>query len=339
MKILVLGCSGYIGSRILDALKATSWAFPVGASRRRDKAGLTGVEFIQVNTLDVTGLTAALRGFDAVVNCVAGDERSISEGARVLVTSALAAKCLRIIHFSTMSVYGRAEGLVTEGMTQDSSLGWYGRAKCEAETHMQEFTRKGGAVVVLRPGCVCGSGSELWVGRVGRWLQAGRLGDLGIAGDGWSNLVHVDDVCRAALSSLQIFAKSGQLQMFNLSAPDSPRWNDYFVDFALQVKTTPVKRIGWRQLQFDAFVMSPMLKIAQIGLKNINLTNHFLPDPMSPGLTRLWAQHIRLDSTAATQKLEVDWTPYSASLKSSANWFIKNARLNLPVQDKPAGVH
>lgn len=339
MKILVLGCSGYIGSKILEALKATSWAFPIGASRRRDKAGLTGIEFIQLNTLDVIGLTAALRGFDAVVNCVAGDERSIGEGAGVLVKAALAAKCLRIIHFSTMSVYGRVEGLVKEGMSPDASLGWYGRAKCEAEIHMQEFTRKGGAVVVLRPGCVWGPGSELWVGRVGRWLQAGRLGDLGIAGDGWSNLVHVDDVCRAALSSLQLPVKSGQLQMFNLSAPDSPRWNDYFVDFALQVKTTPVQRIGWRQLQFDAFVLSPLLKIAQIGLKNMNHTHHFLPDPISPGLTRLWAQHIRLDSSAATQRLEVVWTPYSTSLKSSANWFIKHARLNYPVQDKRAGVH
>ena len=339
MKILVLGCSGYIGSKIVDALKATSWAFPVGASRWRDKVGLTGVEFIQINTLDVTGLTTAFRGFDVVINCVAGDERSISEGARVLVTAALAAKCLRIIHFSTMSVYGRAEGLVTEGMTPDSSLGWYGRAKCEAETHMQEFTRKGGAVIILRPGCVWGPGSELWVGRVGRWLQAGRLGDLGVAGDGWSNLVHVDDVCRAALSSLQLPAKLGQLQIFNLSAPDSPRWNDYFVDFSLQVKLTPVRRIGWRQLHFDAFVMSPLLKIAQIGLKKINPTNISLPNPMSPGLTRLWEQHIRLDSTAATQKLEVVWTPYLASLTSSANWFLKHTELNAPLPHKQVGVH
>ena len=339
MKILVLGCSGYVGSRILEALKATSWAFPVGASRRQVNVSLTGIEFIQINTLDVTGLTAALRGFDAVVNCVAGDERSISEGARVLVTAALDARCLRIIHFSTMSVYGRAEGLVTEDMTPDSSLGWYGRAKCEAETHMQEFTRKGGSVVVLRPGCVWGAGSELWVGRVGRWLQAGRLGDLGIAGDGWSNLVHVEDVCRATLSSLQLPAKSGQLLMFNLSAPDSPRWNDYFVDFALQVKATPVQRIGWRQLQFDSFVTSPLLKIAQIGLRKMNHTSQLLPEPMSPGLTRLWAQHIRLDSSAATQQLEVVWTPYVKSLKSSANWFVEHARFNLPLQNKRARVH
>ena len=338
MKILVLGCSGYIGSRILEALKATSWALPIGASRRPNKAGLTSVKFIQINTLDVTGLTAALQGFDAVVNCVAGDKHSISEGARVLVTAALAAKCTRIIHFSTMSVYGHVEGLVNEGISPDSSLGWYGQAKCEAETHMQEFTRKGGAVVILRPGCVWGPGSELWVGRVGRWLQAGRLGDLGIAGDGWSNLVYVEDVCRAALSSLQLPVKSGQLQMFNLSAPDSPRWNDYFVDLALQIKTTPVRRINSRQLQFDAFVMSPLLKIAQIGIKNMSLTHLTVPDPLSPGLTRLWAQHIRLDSTAATQKLQVVWTPYSTSLKSSANWFIENARLKAPLQDKQVGV-
>ena len=321
MKILVLGGSGYIGKRLLGTLNATSWAAPVSAFRRAGSASVESADSIRVNSLDAQALTRALKGFDVVVNCVAGDQRSISEGARVLVHAALAAKCLRIIHLSTMSVYGHREGLVNESVPVDPGLGWYGRAKCEAEGHMGEFVRRGGQVVILRPGCVFGSGSELWVGRVGRWLQAGRLGDLGIAGDGWSNLVHVDDVCRALVAALQLPVESGQLPVFNLAAPDSPRWNDYFIGLALELKATPVRRIGPRQLQLDAFVFSPPLKIAQRVSKYLGGFNFTLPDPMPPGLVRLWAQHIHLDAAAATERLGLTWTPYSTSLQSSAAWF------------------
>ena len=321
MKILLLGGSGYIGKRISDTLRGTSWAVPISASRRHNHASATSADSLRVDSCDIAALTAALEGFDAVVNCVAGDARSISEGARVLVQAALAASCRRIVHLSTMSVYGSREGSVLEDAPLDPGLGWYGRAKCEAESYMGEFARRGGEAVILRPGCVFGPGSELWVGRVGRWLQSGRLGDLGIAGDGWSNLVHVDDVGRALMASLQLPVEPGQLPVFNLAAPDSPRWNDYFVDLALELKATPVRRIGPRQLQWDALLLSPPLKVVQLALERMGRPNSALPDPMPPGLRRLWAQHIHLDSGVATQKLGLSWTPYSASLKSSAGWF------------------
>ena len=339
MKILILGGSGYIGKRLFDSLKTTSWAVPVSASRKQGQTSVTGTDFVQVNTRDISSLTAALKGFDAVVNCVAGDKRSISEGSSVLVQAAIAAKCPRIVHLSTMSVYGHSEGIVSENAPVDPSLGWYGRAKCEAENYIGEFTRQGGKAVILRPGCVFGPGSELWVGRVGRWLQAGRLGDLGIVGDGWSNLVHADDVCRAIGLALQLPVELGQLPVFNLAAPDSPRWNDYFVDMALEIMATPVRRIRPYQLQFDAFAISPFLKIAQRSLKYLGSQNITLPDPMPPGLVRLWEQHIHLDASVATQKLGLIWTPYPIGLKSSASWFFEYMKLTAQLVAKPVCAH
>src|SRR5206468_2109085 len=82
-----------------------------------------------------------------------------------------------------------------------ASSGWYGRAKGEAEDILAGYE---GGTVRVRPGCVGGAGSELWVGCVGRLLKSGRLGDLGAAGDGWSDLVAVDDVCTAIIASLRI---------------------------------------------------------------------------------------------------------------------------------------
>lgn len=337
MKVLVLGGSGHIGKRLLETLASTSWDIPTGASRGRDKSGPKGVDWIQLDTCNVAELTEALRGFDAVVNCVAGDARSISKGTWSLAKAALGADCPRIVHLSTMSVYGAAEGTVREEASLDPGLGWYGRAKCEAEQHIVEFVGQGGQAVVLRPGCVFGPGSGLWVGRIGRWLQAGRLGDLGIAGDGWSNLVHVDDVCQAVLVALQLPVESGELPIFNLAAPDSPRWNDYFVDLALALRATPVRRIGRRQLHLDAWLAGPPLKLAQKVLKYAQFS-FSLADPMPPGLLRLWTQHIRLDAGQASQKLGLLWTPYETGLQNSADWLLGNETC-APVMGNTACLH
>ncbi|MDQ3061023.1 MAG: NAD(P)-dependent oxidoreductase [Pseudomonadota bacterium] len=338
LKTLVLGGSGHIGKRLLELLAGASWAAPSGAGRSPRPGGSPG-GWIKVDTCDAAGLTAALQGFEAVVNCVAGDGRSIAQGAQVLAQAARSAGCRRIVHLSTQSVYGPREGRVREDSALDASLGWYGRAKCEAERHIAEFARHGGEVVMLRPGCVYGPGSELWVGRIGRWLQAGRLGDLGIGGDGWSNLVHVDDVCQALMAALQLPLKPGQLPVFNLAAPDSPRWNEYFVDLALQLGATPVRRIGQRQLRLDAFVASPPLKVAQWALKHAGRRAASLPEPMPPGLLRLWSQHLQLDARLASAQLALDWTPYAKGLQTSAVWLGGGHAPSTSVMDKAACMH
>jgi len=330
MKVLVLGASGHIGARLMEMLQATPWAKATGASRRMKNTA----SWLEVDSRDPRQLAQALQGFDAVVNCVAGDAASIADGARALAQAALQAGCRRIVHLSTMSVYGPAEGRVREDAPLNPSLGWYGSAKCEAEAAMHDFARHGGEAVMLRPGCVYGPGSQLWVGRIGRWLQAGRLGDLGIAGDGWANLVHVDDVCQALLLALRLPAAQGKIPVFNLAAPDSPRWNDYFVDLALAIQATPVRRLGSRRLQLDAWLCGPPLKAAERALKLLGNPGVKLPDALPPGLLGLWSQHIHLDTQAATHRLGVQWTPYADGLRDSAAWFTAPAGAGQATLDK-----
>lgn len=317
-RILVLGGSGYVGSRLCAMLRQTRWATPVSASSRRPAAGM---EHLRVDTRDAASLTGALQGIDAVVNCVAGDARAIAEGAKTLADACRAAGCGHIVHLSSMSVYGPAEGRITEEAALDPSLGWYGRAKCEAERRIVAFAQAGGTAVIFRPGCVFGPGSELWVGRIARFLAAGRLGDLGEAGDGWSNLVHVDDVCSAIVAALRASRPAGQILTYNLAAPDSPRWNEYFVDLALEIGATPVRRLSARRLHMDAWLAGPPLKIAQIALAKAGLPAHALPDPLPPGLLGLWERHLLLDSQSAQRDLDLHWTPYAAALRQCAEWF------------------
>lgn len=320
-KILVLGGSGYVGSRLCAMLRQTRWATPVSGSSR----AAAGPQSVRADTRDPASLTAALQDVDAVVNCVAGNARAISEGAEVLAQACAAAGCRHIVHLSSMSVYGSAEGRITEEAPLDPGLGWYGQAKCEAERHIVSFAQGGGTAVIFRPGCVWGPGSELWVGRIARYLRAGRLGDLGEAGDGWSNLVHVDDVCSAIVAALRESRPNGQLLTYNLSAPDSPRWNEYFVDLALAIGATPVPRISARQLRLDAWLAGPPLKVAQMVFAKAGLPAHAVPDPLPPGLLGLWERHLHLDSSSAQRDLDIRWTPYPYALAQSAGWHLAGA--------------
>jgi nucleoside-diphosphate-sugar epimerase len=319
MKILVVGGSGYIGSRLCAALAENGWARPVSASWRR---GTPGVASVRADTTNPASLARVLRDVDAVVNCVAGSAHSISDGARVLAQACVAAGCPRIVHLSSMAVYGSAEGTLHERAAVDPSLGWYARAKCEAERHIAGFAVAGGTAVNLRPGCVWGPGSQLWVGRIARYLRARRLGDLGAGGDGWSNLVHVDDVCKAVMAALAMEQPASTVRCYNLAAPDSPRWNQYFVDLALAIGATPVARISPWRLCTDAWLGGPALKLAQSALAGSGRLARKVPDPLPPGLVNLWNRQLRMDSQAAQHDLGIAWTPYAKGLEQSAQWYL-----------------
>ncbi len=321
--VLVLGSSGYIGARLVQLLREAGLR-AVGASSR---APLGDPDQLRLDTRDGMALAAALEGMDAVVNCVAGSAEAIAVGSRMLARAAGAAGCRRVVHLSTMSIYGALEGVADETATPGPLLGWYDEAKREAERNVTGYCAGGGTAILLRPGCVWGPGSELWVGRVGRWLRAGRLGDLGAAGDGWSNLVHVDDVCMAVIRALQLPLAPGESRTYNLAAPDSPRWNDYFTDLALAIEATPVRRLSARRVQLDAKVAGPVLHVARKLLQRAGRDPRWLPEPITPGLVGLWQRHLRLDPRAATRELCLDWTPYPAALQEAAAWFVEQESL------------
>jgi len=323
MKVLVLGGSGYVGARLCALLRDSGWATALCASSRQPAPGVNG---LRVDTRDPAALRRALAGVDAVVNCVAGSASAIGQGAALLTQAALAAGCRRLVHLSSMAVYGPAEGRLDESCPLDGSLGWYAAAKVEAEEHVAAFAAQGGAAVVLRPGCVWGPGSALWVERIARLLQAGRLGDLGAAGDGWSNLVHVDDVCQAVLAALRGTDARPGVRSYNLAAPDSPRWNEYFVDLALAIGATPVRRLPPLQLRLDALLAGPPLKLLELAARRLPGSARRLPVVMPPNLLGLWERQLQLDATRATRELDLQWTAYQTALQQSAAWFLQQQR-------------
>lgn len=320
MNILILGGSGFVGRAIVKQLSQTDWAKPVIGSRKPSTA--SGVPTIVVDTTDLAQLKQALKGVDAVINCVAGDGPSISEGAKVLVAAAQSVGSPRIIHFSTMSVYGSVQGLVDENSPCHNDLGWYGQAKIEAENAVRQY----GNAVILRPGCIAGAGSDAWVARVAYWLRHRQIGDLGTLGDAPANLVDVEDVAQAAVKALRLPVSPTGAEVFNLACPDSPRWNQYFTDLGIAIQATPVQRIGKRKLQIEVYLRGVALKVAERVAQKLKVRADLLPPAIPPSLMRLWSQQIQLDSSAATERLAMNWTPYSNLLKKSAQWAVQRVR-------------
>lgn len=319
MKVLLLGGSDFLRRAIAGRLAVEGSIELVTASKSSQDPPLA-LKNVVVDALDQAGLTRALEGTDAVVNCFTGDARSITLGAETLVRAAADSGMPRVVHFSSMGVYGGAEGRIDEQHPIPDGLGWYGQAKMQAEASIERYRQAGGDAVILRPGCMAGSGAIDWVGRPARLLELGRLGDLGVAGDGPSNLVNVTDVASAVAGALTFPMPSGGVPKFNLAAPDSPRWNGYFVDLALALGITPVKRLSARQLKRDVYLRGVALKVAERVTGKLKLRVD-LPPAIPPSLMRLWSQQIRLDGSAATRDLALTWTPYAETLAQSANWW------------------
>lgn len=297
MRVLVLGATGYVGRHIVQALAATDWAEPIAASRHGAVA---------LDATDTAALVSALGQADAVINAMAASPRDMIANAQAL-RAALAGKSLRLVHFSSMAAYGNVEGSIDEDRPLLGDLGPYSAAKAQTERILRDCAE----TVMLRPGCVYGGGSPQWSARIARLLRAHRIGDLGAAGDGYSNLVHVDDVARAVLSALRRTEAGGQA--YNLSMAQAPTWNEYFIAYARALGATPVSRIGARQLKLETKALAPALKIAEIAGRKIGLARP-LPPPLSPSLLRLWQQDIRLSSDKARRDLGLRWTPWLDAL-------------------------
>lgn len=301
-RTLVLGAGGFVGQKIVAHLAAWGQTTPVAAVRRAPGSAMgSSIETVVVDATDAAGMRAALDGVDAVVNCVAGSAAAIREGARILAATA---GNRRIVHLSSMAVYGNATGLVAENAPLHSDLGSYGAAKVDAENALAS-----GNTVMLRPGCICGPGSPLWTARIAGLLVAGRLGDLGPAGAGPSNVVDVEDVIRAIAQALALPSPG----TFNLALRDSPDWNTYFRALA-RALDVPCRAIpGWRLL-LEVRAMAPLLKLAE-------MAGASAPPMISPSQMALWRQDIRLEVEAAENALGLKWTPLSKTLERSAAWW------------------
>jgi 2-alkyl-3-oxoalkanoate reductase len=298
LRIFVLGAHGFLGRRLTAAFDAVEWASTVGGGSCDER--------------NHEHVAAALGASDAVVNAAHGSPATIRAAAAMLYDlAARLAAPPRIVHLSSMTVYGTAVGDVDENAELRADLGDYAAAQLAAERRAAEYPN----CVVLRPGCEYGATCPEWSERIARLLIAHRLGDLGAAGDGYCNLIYLDDLTEAVLAALRLPAIQGQA--FNLAMPNPPTWNEYFTLFARALGAVPLRRIGPRRLQFETKVLAPALRIAEIIARRVHWRGR-TPAVLSPSLRRLCEQEIRLDSRKAEKLLGLRWMSLADGLARTA---------------------
>jgi uncharacterized protein YbjT (DUF2867 family) len=218
--ILVTGGSGFVGPRVVHALRAEDRAVRA-LVRRPERAGALktwGCELVQGDVTEAAGLERAAEGCDAVVHLVsiivgkpAEFERVMVEGTRNVVAAAAKAGVGRFVLMSALGVSEETKELVP-----------YYRSKWAMETAVKD---SGLEHVIFRPSFVFGADGgvlPLFVRQV-RWSPV-----TPVIGSGEHRLqpIWVDDV--AAYFAGAIDAPAAANRTFELGGPDRVTWNELY---------------------------------------------------------------------------------------------------------------
>jgi nucleoside-diphosphate-sugar epimerase len=258
-RILVTGAGGFIGGRVVEVLHA-SGAFTVRAGVRRwssaARIGRLPVDIVLCDITDPTQVADALRDVDFIVHCAVGDRTTTVTGTEVLLEGALQAGIDRVVHISTIDVYGGRTGSIDEATPLTYSGKAYGDSKIDAEKVCQEYYARGLPVVILRPTIVYGPFSDLWTVefaqrfRMGTWLLPEQ--DC----QGSCNLVYVDDLVAAILRALSTPAGAGEA--FNINGTDRVTWNQYFRALNDAMGLPPLASTPRARARLSAAAMTPV---------------------------------------------------------------------------------
>ena len=218
--ILLTGATGFVGPRIVHALRAE--ARPVRALVRDESAGEPlrelGCETVVGDMTDLASLRRAVEGCDTVVHLVAiltgkpeDFERVMSQGTRDLVAAAQDAGIRRFILMSALGTDERTRSLVP----------YYG-AKWEME---QVVKASGLEHVIFRPSFVFGPGG----GALAQFRRIAKLAPVTpIVGSGTQRIqpIWIDDV--AAYFAAAVDKPEAANRTFELGGPDVVTWNEFW---------------------------------------------------------------------------------------------------------------
>ncbi len=253
--VLVTGAAGFIGGHVLRHLSCDEGLCVIAATR----AGRDGARVLDLR--DPAGMPAALAGVAAVVHCAVGDRAVTVDGTASLLRAAAEAGVRRVVHLSSVAVYGAASGVVREDAALVAATG-NGYAAWKAAAEQACLAERGVESVRLRPAIVYGAGGTLWVSQMARRIRSGRWGVFGPAGDGLCNLVHVSDVATAVAAALRAPAAAGSA--FNVNGPEAITWNAWFARLAAGIGAGPLPAVSPRRLYLRSLAALPLKAVARL---------------------------------------------------------------------------
>jgi nucleoside-diphosphate-sugar epimerase len=217
MTVLVTGSTGLVGSHVVAALRAA------GAPLRTFAGDVTDPDAWRRATAGGVGGIVHAAALVAQRAPFAEFERVNVGGTRLAIAAARAAGA-RLVHVSSVAVYGRAEAYAAGrgGVTEDFPLqpiparDFYARSKRMAE----ELVRDSGlAAVAIRPNVIYGERDRLFTPRLVRALRLGILPQIG-PGTNHLSCVYAGNVAAAIVAALG--AQRPGFRAYNVTADAPP---------------------------------------------------------------------------------------------------------------------
>ncbi|MCA9188452.1 MAG: NAD-dependent epimerase/dehydratase family protein [Pirellulaceae bacterium] len=303
-KVLVTGAGGFLGGWIVESFFLSG--IPVKAGIRRWNSAVRlarrPVDVVPCDVLAPEQLDAAMHDCDAVVHCAVGNERVTVDGTRQVMDAAKRARLNRVVHVSSVAVYGKASGKIDEQHPQRSRGNTYAKYKIAAEREARHAMAQGLAVAILRPSIVYGPFSTAWTVSFAKRLTSGSWGTMGPRADGLCNLVYVSDVVQAVFCALREDQAAGEA--FNVNGPEIITWNEFFQRFNAALQREPLRHVSPLPIALKAHLLGPVRTAAK------QLLSHF-----GPWVFRLHAQSASAAKYMKATESLLKMTPTSEQLK------------------------
>jgi len=303
-RMVVVGADGFIGQAFLEAMKKPGDVLPMD------------IVNWEVTAVDNWENVPADHEYDVIINCTIGLPESVRRNGRALFSDLPKSSVQpRVVHLSSMTVYGAAVGNLNEQTPLTAELGPYASAQLEVEIAASGYAN----AVILRPGVEYGPACPHWSGRIAQLLRAGRLGNLGAAGNGLCNLLYIDDLLRAIWRAATLPDVGGMA--LNLASGRALSWNTYFTEFAAALGLPNVAVISGGRLQCERYLLAVPLKALEIVTRKLGLNTDRVPQPITPSFLRSCVLNQELDVSAAERVLGLRWTPFSEGLRLAADYY------------------
>lgn len=218
MKIFVTGATGFIGGRLAQKLAArgdTVVCLARDPSQVKTNAALPGLQWVRGDVTEPATFQAAMRGSDAVFH-LAGlykfgpkyipQMRAINvDGARNVLQMAAELGVPKIIHTSTVGVFGNTRGKLVDETYHGNKAEMgseYERTKYEAHYDVAvPMQQQGAPVIIAQPGGVTGAGDTgPHMGQLDFYLS--RM-PLGIGAKSGVTIAHVDDIAEGHIRAAE----------------------------------------------------------------------------------------------------------------------------------------
>lgn len=205
-RVLVTGAAGFVGGRLVERLAEAGAEVRAFVHRvsRASRIAVYPVELVSGDVRDAGDVARAAEGCDRIFHCAYGTSgpqrlraRVNLEGTANVLSAGREAGVARIVHLSSLVVYGYTEdGDLDEAAPRRAMKDAYSRSKVKAERRALAAAREGLPVTVLQPTAVYGPYGGVWTSSVLGSLSTGRV-ILVDGGQGLANTVYVDDLVDA----------------------------------------------------------------------------------------------------------------------------------------------